>query len=146
MENKRQDIIRQIGKLRIDIHLRYNTLNTEAIWLFVATLSCWSVDVKVIKIIALALVLFIFTTNVWKNSKNAKTFTERSKHIRAKINESQLTEDQKKVCKYDLDKLEKTLLTFKQLFQRTPVFLSSYIFWIITVFYIVWDSLLIKIF
>ncbi len=56
----RQDFIKRIDELRIQITSRYSTLNLEAIWLFVATLGCWSVNQPIVQIIALILVLVIF--------------------------------------------------------------------------------------
>ncbi len=56
----RQDFIKRIDELRIQITSRYSTLNLEAIWLFVATLGCWSVNQPIVQIIALILVLVVF--------------------------------------------------------------------------------------
>ncbi len=56
----RQDFIKRIDELRIQITSRYSTLNLEAIWLFVATLGCWSVNQPIVQIIALILVLVFF--------------------------------------------------------------------------------------
>ncbi len=62
----RQDFIKRIDELRIQITSRYSTLNLEAIWLFVATLGCWSVNQPIVQIIALILVLVFFRTKYLK--------------------------------------------------------------------------------
>ena len=70
----RTEFIARIDDLRSQISTRYNTLNLEAIWLFVATLGCWGVDNNIIQMLALILVLVFFSSKVSKDKKSDTTF------------------------------------------------------------------------
>ncbi|WP_254868989.1 hypothetical protein [Vibrio hepatarius] len=73
-EDVRREFIKRIEDLKSQISSRYNILNLEAIWLFVATLGCWSVDQKYVQMLAILLVLVFFSAKVAKDQKYDTTF------------------------------------------------------------------------
>ncbi|HGH8099633.1 TPA: hypothetical protein ACJOGZ_003685, partial [Vibrio cholerae] len=108
----RQDFIKRIDELRIQITSRYSTLNLEAIWLFVATLGCWSVNQPIVQIIALILVLVFFSYKVSEDKTYSSTFVKVLKDIRKDIDNSILEGDVKKARLHEVDEIDKNLLSF----------------------------------
>ncbi|ENM5791916.1 hypothetical protein V4V45_003831 [Vibrio mimicus] len=127
----RQDFIKRIDELRIQITSRYSTLNLEAIWLFVATLGCWSVNQPIVQIIALILVLVFFSYKVSEDKTYSSTFVQVLKDIRKDIDNSILEGDVKKARLHEVDK---NLLSFVSISKSTPKFLLGYGFWALSLF------------
>ncbi|KFA99422.1 hypothetical protein [Vibrio sp. ER1A] len=130
----RRDFIVRIEDLRGQITMRYNTLNLEAIWLFVATLGCWSVDQPIIQIIAIILVLIFFSSKISKDKKFESTFTKVLKDIKFDLEESFLEGDVKKARLHELDDIDKNLLGLRSIYKSTPMFLMGYGFWVVSLF------------
>lgn len=128
----RNDFIARIEDLRGQITTRYNTLNLEAIWLFVATLSCWSVNQSIIQLIALILVLVFFTSKISKDKKFESTFVKVLKDIKFDLEKSVLEGDVKKARLHELDDIDKNLLRLSSFYKSTPMFLMGYGFWIVS--------------
>lgn len=131
-EEAKQALISRIDNLKTRITNRYNTLNIEAIWLFVATLGCWSVDQPYVQIIAIIIVLVLFASRVSKEHKFGSTFGEDLKKIRIEIENSPLEGDTKKARLYELDEINKNLLSLKSMHKYTPMFLLGYGFWAVS--------------
>ncbi|AMG02425.1 hypothetical protein [Vibrio mimicus] len=125
----RQNFITRIDELRTQITSRYNTLNLEAIWLFVATLGCWSVNQPIIQLIALMLVLVFFSSKVTKDKKYNSTFLQVLKDIRMDIEASMLEGDARKARLHELDEINMNLLSLRSIYKSTPKFLMGYGFW-----------------
>ncbi|EGR1146030.1 hypothetical protein WM008_23080 [Vibrio vulnificus] len=130
----RRDFIVRIEDLRGQITTRYNTLNLEAIWLFVATLGCWSVDQSIIQMTALILVLVFFSSKVSKDKKFDSTFAKVLKDIKFDLEESVLEGDVKKARLHELDDIDKNLLGLRSIYKSTPMFLMGYGFWAVSLF------------
>ncbi|EGR1312119.1 hypothetical protein G6329_18030 [Vibrio cholerae] len=130
----RQDFIKRIDELRIQITSRYSTLNLEAIWLFVATLGCWSVNQPIVQIIALILVLVFFSYKVSEDKTYSSTFVKVLKDIRKDIDNSILEGDVKKARLHEVDEIDKNLLSFVSISKSTPKFLLGYGFWALSLF------------
>ncbi|KAB7700285.1 hypothetical protein GBN26_09425 [Plesiomonas shigelloides] len=128
----RNDFIARIEDLRGQITTRYNTLNLEAIWLFVATLSCWSVNQSIIQLIALILVLVFFSSKISKDKKFESTFVKVLKDIKFDLEKSVLEGDVKKARLHELDDIDKNLLRLSSIYKSTPMFLMGYGFWIVS--------------
>ncbi|ELB2807855.1 hypothetical protein ACOGST_004642 [Vibrio alginolyticus] len=133
-EDVRREFIKRIEDLKSQISSRYNILNLEAIWLFVATLGCWSVDQKHVQMLAILLVLVFFSAKVAKDQKYDTTFARMLKDIRNDIEESILEGDSKKARLHELEEINNNLLGLKSIYRSTPMFLMGYAFWAISVF------------
>ncbi|ELK5320542.1 hypothetical protein Q6699_004181 [Vibrio vulnificus] len=125
----RREFVSRIEDLRAQISNRYNALNLEAIWLFVATLGCWSVNEQIIQMIALIIVLLFFSTKVSKDKKYDTTFIQISKDIRADLEMSVLEGDVKKARIHELDDVVRNHLGLTSIYKSTPIFLLGYGFW-----------------
>ncbi|CAI2306972.1 conserved membrane hypothetical protein [Vibrio parahaemolyticus] len=133
-EDVRREFIKRIEDLKSQISSRYNILNLEAIWLFVATLGCWSVDQKYVQMLAILLVLVFFSAKVAKDQKYDTTFARMLKDIRNDIEGSILEGDSKKARLHELEEINNNLLGLKSIYRSTPMFLMGYAFWAISVF------------
>lgn len=133
-EEVRREFIVRIDDLRSQISSRYNTLNLEAIWLFVATLGCWSVNQVYVQMLAIILVLIFFSSKVAKDQNYDTTFARLLKDIRKDIEESVLEGDTKKARLHELEEIDRNLLGLKSIYKSTPMFLMGYGFWTISVF------------
>lgn len=129
MKNNIEEITNKINCLESDILERFNRLNHESLWLFVATLSCWSVDNTYIRTIAILLVFFFFFKRVSDNKSNNEDNFKRIKDIETIIQESGLVGDSLDARYYRLDKVKKDNLTLKNMYKSTKVFLVGYAFW-----------------
>jgi len=129
----------KVSDLRHDIESHQNTLNFEAIWLFIATLACWSVDTNAgpLRLFAVGLVFTFFLERVFENKKNQKSFGKRAEEIRDEIKEFELEDDAKKARTLDLQNLEKERLGVKSIYKSTPRFLMAYSFWAISIAYFI---------
>ncbi|ASG09089.1 hypothetical protein EA004_15655 [Vibrio anguillarum] len=130
----RREFIVRIEDLRVHISNRYNVLNLEAIWLFVATLGCWSVNQPIIQLMAILLVFVFFSSKIFKDKKYESTFTQHLKEIRADIEASVLEGDVEKARLHELDEIEKNLLSIRSIYKSTPMFLLGYGFWALSLF------------
>ncbi|AIV05875.1 MULTISPECIES: hypothetical protein [Vibrio harveyi group] len=131
----RREFIVRIEDLRAQISNRYNTLNLEAIWLFVATLGCWSVSHPYIQIVALFLVLAFFSFKVSRDKKYNSTFVQVMADIRNDLDDSILEGDIKKARLHELDEIDKNLLGMSSIYKSTPMFLVGYGFWVVCLMY-----------
>ena len=131
----RHEFIVRIEDLRAQISNRHNALNLEAIWLFVATLGCWSVYQPWVQLVALLLVLAFFSFKVSKDEKYSAAFSKLLKNIREDIEASELEGDIKKARLYDLNEIDSNLLSLKTIYKSTPMFLVGYVFWAFCLLY-----------
>lgn len=134
MSAENTELLSKIDILRNDIARHLQVLNIEAIWLFLATLGCWSVDIEWVRILAVGIVFVLFFYKVYENKKDDRSWGQRINQILEEIKLSNIDEDFKKARMYDLDIIKKDKLSFKNIYKTTPTFLICYLFWIISVF------------
>ena len=142
--HENSEFISKIEGIRNAIERHHQTLNIEAIWLFLATLGCWSVNVKWLQIAAILIVFVLFFYKVYENRKGQKSSAKRLKEIKVEIEKSNLATDSKKARLFDISELQYELLSFKSIYKRMPQFLICYAFWGISLLYFttVWDFML----
>lgn len=131
----RREFISRIEDLKAQISNRYNVLNLEAIWLFVATLGCWSVSQPHIQILALLLVLVFFAFKISRDKKYELTSVTEMKKIRKDLDESILEGDAKKARLHELEEINKNLFSLRAMYKSTPMFFIGYGFWGLCLFY-----------
>jgi len=62
------------------------SLNLEAIWLFVATLGCWSVNSDIIRVFSLSITFFLFSFQAYHRLPNKKSFEKIRMEAQREIN------------------------------------------------------------
>lgn len=90
-----KEISNKIELLGKDIDRRYHRLDQESIWFFVATLSCWSVSVEWIRLIAIGLVFFFLATQVLRGQQENRSFGRIAQDIKKDILASNFSKDEK---------------------------------------------------
>jgi len=135
----RLELISKIEALRNKITTRHQTLNLEALWLFVATLSCWSVDVPYLRMVAIILVVVFLVFKVVGNKKSGQTFSQCLDDIKNEVDNSSLEEDAKKARFHELTEIKENLLSIQSIYKSTPIFLLGYAFWGLSFYYFLQD-------
>jgi hypothetical protein len=136
-----QRIEDKIYALQRDIREYRKNLNTEAIWLFLATLGCWSVTDKWFQIFALMLTIFLFGSRMKNRLIETKLdtmpFSERVKTLKARIEQMSSTEDRRKEhLSSNLEKLQTNELSKPASVERGGVFLSCWLFYCFSLIYL----------
>jgi hypothetical protein len=119
----------RIENVKSYIELRYEHLKIEAIWLFVASLGCWSVNNKYMQIVSFLIVLVLFCLNLGKGKDGELTFSQRLNEIKNDINNSDLEDDLKKARFYEIDNINRDWLSISSSYKKTPEFVITYLFW-----------------
>lgn len=131
------EIENNITKFRAEIEAHYETLNTEAIWLFLATLGCWGVSVDGIKLIAMLLTFYFLYRSVADKHLKGKTHSARLKIMRKNIENADIEEGYKKKLLIQLQTVNDDLLAnIKTLTLNDKFMLSAGFFAISAVYFI----------
>jgi hypothetical protein len=75
----------ELFALRQDINEYRSSLNTEAIWLFLATLGCWSVTNTFLQVVAFVLAFVLFVERVTKRRSETRSFSELFQTVKNRI-------------------------------------------------------------
>jgi hypothetical protein len=105
------------------------TLNQEGVWLFLATLGCWSVSNALLQHLSFILALVIFGDRMTKRLKDTRSFSKLIKTIEERIAHSLPEGDSRKARLYDLNMFQKGELSALNSFRNTYVFLLCWLFW-----------------
>jgi hypothetical protein len=92
----------ELFALRQYINAYRTALNTEGIWLFLATLGCWSVTNIFLQFSAFALAVILFGERLNKRTSETRSFSERFKAIEDLISTDLPEGDSQKARLYDL--------------------------------------------
>lgn len=104
-------------------------LNQEGIWLFLATLGCWSVTKIIIQTVAFFLAAILFGDRLKKRFVETKSFSKRITEIKEHIFCSSPEGDFRKARLYDLAELQKNELSTLNSLKNTWVFFLCWLFW-----------------
>jgi biopolymer transport protein ExbB/TolQ len=132
----------EIDSLHTDIKAWHATLNTQGVWLFLATLGCWSVPTSVVRVFALFLVAALFLWLALQTRSDRRSFPKRIAELRAKV-ETEIEEgDSRDARLLQLRKIEDIFAPQSVLKSSWP-YLVTGIFWLVTLS-VTWMELLIK--
>lgn len=144
-----QQIHEKIDDLSQKISTYYQRLNEKSIWLFLTTLSCYSVNIKYLQVIALFITLGLFIRETCKLSNDTILFGEKPysfqdyiKYITMLIGDNLSNNpDLKQEC---LDKLEhcNKLISYKTIFFTTQnlTFIVCWLFFGLTFIILLFPS------
>jgi len=108
---------------------KYNTnLNESGIWLFLATLGCWSVKGVWLPYIAVGATFIIFTHKLVTGLDGFKTFTSELDSLKTKVENSDLDDKSKKAIKFDILEFNRLHLSYKRIILHVPAYYLSMIF------------------
>lgn len=106
-------------------------LNEEGVWLFLATLGCWSVKPGGHQYSALLLTAVIFGFRLYSRISDKRTFPKIANAIRSSI-ASSLKGDANKARLYELEKVEALAKSNFATIKQSGIFLVCWLFYIAT--------------
>jgi hypothetical protein len=74
--------------LEADITKHYSRLEIESIWLFLATLGCWSVTIPLLQVVAYIITFIIFGNKIGVRWKNEGSFPMRLSTIQGRLDKA----------------------------------------------------------
>ncbi|ELB2152626.1 hypothetical protein QNS29_004828 [Vibrio parahaemolyticus] len=108
-------------------------LNTQGIWLFLATLGCWGVPEGWLRVTAFSITFFIFFNNlfmVWKEEKEHVTFKMGFAKVERKVDELESASDREFwTCVLNLKKAHH--LSFIRGLKRNHIYIVSFVFHVV---------------
>ena len=122
----------ELEALESDIVFWRTTLDQEGVWLFIATLGCWSVPQGWLRVTALVITFIIFAWRAISQQKDMKPFSKRFDELQAKIKAEIADEIAQKATLYDLGVLRARLLGYGSL-KRAIIYSLCMIFFAISV-------------
>jgi len=114
-----------------------SALNQEGVWLFLATLGCWSVSNHVLQFFAFLLAVILFGERVMNRVKETRSFSKLVKAIEERIAQSLPEGDSRKARLYDLATFQKTELSTLNSLKNTKVFLLCWAFYGVSFIYLI---------
>jgi hypothetical protein len=113
--------------------LRYRRAvnNDEAIWLFLATLGCWSVTNIVVQFIALLLTWIIFIKRLTELSKKIIFFPKWKNIIENRLDESDLSDDSKKARRFELAEID-DVISIWSILKDSRMYFLCFLFYLLT--------------
>lgn len=128
-------LIGKISEYQSSIDSYRASLNTEGVWLFLATLGCWSVSHQLSQLIAIAITFILFSHRVYSKMTNKKTFNSTTKELEKEIDKLLEAGDTKKARLYDLYQIRDVKLATINHLKSTMIFLLCYFFLAITLWH-----------
>lgn len=114
---------------------KYNTnLNESGIWLFLATLGCWSVEGEWLQYIAVLTTVLIFAHKLITGLDGFKTFSSEINELKSKAEMSDLDEMSKKAIILDILEFNRKYLSYKGIILHVPAYYLSVIFLVASMF------------
>lgn len=110
------------------------SLNLEAIWLFVATLGCWSVNNDIIRVFSLSITFFLFSFQAYHRLPNKKSFEKIRMEAQREINALPNPEIKDQYQK-ELDEIVSTKLSTSSAIAGSSIFCLCFSFWFLSVIY-----------
>lgn len=132
-----------IKNLKNDIKTHYARLDSEAIWFFLATLGCWSVEPIEIKFLAMLTVFFFLFTQVFREHSSNSSFGQRVKKFRSDIENSNLEEHQKNQLIGQLTRMSDEYIPLIKIITKNYRFCVSSLFFAVSAVYF-WQSWFFK--
>ena len=115
---------------RLRIHIREYTilLREEGVWLFIATLGCWSVNWWVLQLPAIALTFGLFLHRFFGKLTNRKTFRTLIEGLKSRIEAEAVNDQARKAHLYDLIQVQQVDLVEAQSLRQSWVFWACWFF------------------
>ncbi|MGL4926142.1 MAG: hypothetical protein ACRC4K_04825 [Plesiomonas shigelloides] len=136
-----QSFEQDLKQLQLEVQNYNQNLNDSGIWLFLATLGCWSVSEPDIRLIATMCTLFLFGHKLITGVNDFKLFTTKIKEQILRIETSNLDEKSKKALKFDLLDFEKKQSHKSRIIKKVPAYYISMLFLLLSTIHWQWHSL-----
>jgi hypothetical protein len=133
VNEQNEKILEHLSQFEIHIDEYRSSLNTEGVWLFLATLGCWSVSQPLIQLYALAVTFILCTYRIYEKMQDKRTFASITKSIDNEIlSNLEADSDTQKARLLDLHNINSKKLSTANHVKSTLVFLLCYSFLAVT--------------
>ncbi|MBD6984266.1 hypothetical protein [Vibrio parahaemolyticus] len=117
-------------------------LNAQGVWLFLATLGCWSVQGKGFQLAAITITFYIFTFQAlppkFRRGQSILLKNDVTR-LRSMVNRLEISDDDKHSWFVVIDMLNKERFSYRYAFKASHFFYVSYVFLLFTTFKLVFD-------
>lgn len=114
-----------------------NLLNSESIWLFLATLGCWSVSQHNIQIFAFLITLYLFFERLSVFRDNSRSFKEYVQIIESRVNQLELNDKTRSEWFCYIENYKNCNISFSNNLKQTKIFLLGLSFYLFSFAYFV---------
>ena len=126
--SKSDEIKNKLAEFESNIDSYRTSLNSEGVWLFLATLGCWSVNHGGLKIFAIGITFLLFTHRIFTKMHDKRTFPSISKELERTIRSEIEEEDTQKARLHDLTQIRTIKLSIFNHLKSTAIFIICYAF------------------
>jgi hypothetical protein len=119
----------ELQALRDHIRAHRTALNDEGVWLFLATLGCWSVSWPPPQLFAYGFAVWLFGARISERSKETRPFSKLVSTLQERIGRLATSEMQRKAGLFDLLEVQKQELSVFAPFRQVRAFLVCWVFW-----------------
>ncbi|WP_083704509.1 hypothetical protein [Serratia oryzae] len=135
MHSENNEVIKsKLHAYEIHIDEFRSSVNKEGVWLFIATLGCWSVDQRLALFCALAITFILFTYRIYSKLSDKRPFSIIEKEIEENIRKY-LDGDTQKARLHDLSEIKRNKHSLIHTFKSSFIFFLSYSFLALTAYY-----------
>ena len=125
----------ELAALQVHVAEYRKALNDEAVWLFLATLGCWSVTNGLFQFASLGLAVMLFGKRMTDRFIDNRSFTKLVKTIEQRIAQVVPIEDSRKARLFDLAAFQKNEMSVLQSLKGAWAFLLCWLFFGTTLLY-----------
>lgn len=118
-------------------------MNTKGVWLFLATLGCWSISQSFLQVAGYMLTLYLFAELLRKNFGSSRSFLEQVRDLEAELVDIEKVDDRDHVIAKglkELRELEETKLHGLTPYKETKVYIAIFLFYTASVGYAMWPK------
>lgn len=128
MNESSREIEEKLEEFKAHIDSYRDSLNTEGVWLFLATLGCWSVTNQALQLLAFLITGALFAHRVYSKLSDRRPFSRIVAELEGLIKMESLPTDTQKARLYDLQIIQKDRLAILKQLKATKIFLACYFF------------------
>lgn len=118
----------ELNALQLHVVEYRKVLNDEAVWLFLATLGCWSVTNGILQFIALGLAVLLFGSRIASRSIDTRSYSKLVTAVECRIGEIVPAEDSRKARLYDLATFQRIEMSTLRTLKSSWPFLLCWLF------------------
>lgn len=119
----------EIDALKRHVQGYRRALDSEGVWLFIATLGCWSVTNEKLQFIAFIVAGMLFGERMAKRSSENRSFSKLVEKVEERIGELLPEGDARKARLYDLVEFRKSELSVLKSVRHNKVFFVCWLFY-----------------
>lgn len=134
-DQKNENIKQKLVDYEAHIDAYRASLNTEGVWLFLATLGCWSVNHAALQLYAIAITFVLFSHRIYSKFSDKRSFSSITKDLEKTIKTELEEGETQKALLHDLRQICDIKLAIKSYLKSTLIFLLCYSFLVLSLWH-----------